>query len=96
MCNYHPALYAWLGEHYLSDEADLVGSVLGSLGFTEVGIPYPLTAKYHMNLVGIPTENQARAKSPELLTDYARSCTEQMKRVTDDLELRLGIKRGMI
>lgn len=96
MCNYHPALYAWLGEHYLSEEADLVGSVLGSLGFTEVGIPYPLTAKYHMNLVGIPTENQARAKKTELLTDYARSCTEQMKRVTDDLELRLGIKRGMI
>ncbi|MBR6747844.1 MAG: dihydrodipicolinate synthase family protein, partial [Clostridia bacterium] len=59
MCNFHPRLYAWLGEHYADKTADLVQSVIGTFGFTEVGLPYPLTAKYHMNLCGIPTENIA-------------------------------------
>jgi 4-hydroxy-tetrahydrodipicolinate synthase len=88
MCNYHPRLYAWLADNYESNaqNAELVQSVIGSLGFTEVGLPYPLTAKYHMNLCGIPTENIARNRKSEELTDYARSCMKQMKLVTDTLE----------
>ncbi|MBE6929968.1 MAG: dihydrodipicolinate synthase family protein [Ruminococcaceae bacterium] len=86
MCNFHPRLYAWLGEHYNDTQADLVQSVTGTFGFTEVGLPYPLTAKYHMNLCGIPTENIARNRKSEELTDYARSCMQQMKTATDYLE----------
>lgn len=88
MCNYHPRLYAWLADNYESDaqNAELVQSVIGSLGFTEVGLPYPLTAKYHMNLCGIPTENIARNRKSGELTDYARSCIKQMKLLTDRLE----------
>ncbi|MBR6747709.1 MAG: dihydrodipicolinate synthase family protein, partial [Clostridia bacterium] len=86
MCNFHPRLYAWLGEHYADKTADLVQSVIGTFGFTEVGLPYPLTAKYHMNLCGIPTENIARNRKSEELTDYARSCMQQMKTATDYLE----------
>ena len=88
MCNYHPWLYAWLGKNFEKDpkNAALVQSVIGSLGFTETGIPYPLTAKYHMNLCGIPTENIARNRKSEDLTDYAKSCTKQMKLLTDSLE----------
>ena len=86
MCNFHPRLYAWLGEHYADKTADLVQSVTGTFGFTEVGLPYPLTAKYHMNLCGIPTENIARNRKSEELTDYARSCMQQMKTATDYLE----------
>lgn len=87
MCNYHPALYAWLGENFEKEpeKARLVQGVIGSLGFTEVGIPYPLTAKYHMGLCGLKTENIARNRKSEELTDYAKSCTEQMKLVTDAL-----------
>ena len=88
MCNFHPKLYAWLGENYLRQpqKADLVQSVTGTFGFTEVGLPYPLTAKYHMNLCGIPTENLARNRNSTELTDYARSCMAQMKTATDSLE----------
>ena len=88
MCNYHPRLYAWLADNYESNaqSAELVQSVIGSLGFTEVGLPYPLTAKYHMNLCGIPTENIARNRKSGELTDYARSCMKQMKLLTDRLE----------
>ena len=88
MCNFHPRLYAWLGNNFNKEpqKADLVQSVIGTFGFTEVGVPYPLTAKYHMNLCGIPTENIARNRKSEELTDYGRSCMEQMKMATDYLE----------
>ena len=86
MCNYHPKLYSWLGKNYKSEKADLVQSVIGTFGFTEVGLPYPLTAKYHMNLCGIKTENVARNRKSTELTEYACSCMEQMKTATDQLE----------
>jgi 4-hydroxy-tetrahydrodipicolinate synthase len=86
MCNFHPKLYSWLRENYKSDKADLVQSVIGTFGFTEVGLPYPLTAKYHMNLCGIKTENIARNRKSEELTEYAQSCMRQMKFATDQLE----------
>ena len=89
MCNFHPKLYAWLGKNYKSEKADLVQSVTGTFGFTEVGLPYPLTAKYHMNLCGIPTENIARNRKSEELTEYAKSCMKQMKLATDTLEKKL-------
>ena len=69
MCNFHPKLYAWLGKNYNSEKADFVQSITGTFGFTEVGLPYPLTAKYHMNLCGIKTENIARNRKSEELTE---------------------------
>ncbi len=45
-----------------------------------------LTAKYHMNLCGIPTQNIARNRASEELTDYGRSCMRQMKLATDRME----------
>ena len=88
MANYHPKLYAWMCKNYKDEpkKADLVQSVIGTFGFTEVGLPYPLTAKYHMNLCGIPTENIARNRKSEELTDYGISCMKQMKLATDYLE----------
>lgn len=88
MCNFHPKLYAWLAENYEKHpkEAELVQAVIGTFGFTELGMPYPLTAKYHMNLCGIPTENIARHIKSEALTDYARGCMKQMKLATDYAE----------
>lgn len=88
MCNFHPALYAWLGKHYATDPetAALVQSVIGTFGFTEVGLPYPLTAKYHMGLSGLPTENLARNRQAQELTEYAKSCMRQMKLATDALQ----------
>jgi len=89
MCNFHPKLYAWLGKHYESEKASLVQAILGSLGFTEGGLPYPLTAKYHMTLCGIDTVPIARCRQSEELTPYAKDCVRQMKTVTDALEKRL-------
>ena len=86
MCNFHPKLYAWLGKNFEKDTADLIQSVTGTFGFTEAGLPYPLTAKYHMNLCGIPTENIARSRESGELTAYAKNCMKQMKHATDYFE----------
>lgn len=88
MCNFHPKLYAWLGKNFEKEpeKAELIQSVIGTLGFTEAGLPYPLTAKYHMNLCGIPTENIARNRKSEELTLYSMDCMKQMKLATDYFE----------
>ncbi len=95
MCNYHPRLYAWLGANLnkAPKTAALVQAVLGSLGFTEGGLPYPLSAKYHMGLCGMPSADIARNRKGEQLSDYARDCVSQMKLATDALE-RYLIERG--
>ncbi len=89
MCNFHPRLYSWLGKNFESEKAELVQSVIGTFGFTEAGLPYPLTAKYNMSLCGIKTENVARNRESRELTEYAKSCIKQMKIATDELERRL-------
>ena len=88
MCNYHPALYAWLGSNFEKEpeKADFIQSFIGTFGFTEGGLPYPLTAKYHMNLCGIPTELITRKPGGGEMTDYAKDCMKQMKAATDYLE----------
>lgn len=91
MCNYHPQLYVWLCKNFdkYPQEAELVQSFLTMSGFTEVGLPYPLTAKYHMCLEGIATENSARNRKSEELTEYAKSCIRQMKLLSDDMDRRI-------
>ncbi len=91
MCNYHPKLYSWLSKNYESEKADFIGAVIGTIGFIESGLSYPLSAKYHMTLAGIPTENIARNRKSEELTDYAKGCMEKMKLLTDRLEKELGL-----
>lgn len=88
MCNFHPKLYNWMCENFDKEpeKAELLQSFLGTAGFTEVGLPYPLTAKYHMNLVRIPTSNVARNRKSEEMTDYAKMCMEQMKLLSDYFE----------
>ncbi|MBQ8408366.1 MAG: dihydrodipicolinate synthase family protein [Clostridia bacterium] len=92
MCNYHPALYAWLGQNFEKEpeKAELIQAFIGTFGFTEGGLPYPLTAKYHMNLCGIPTELITRKPEGGVMTDYAKSCMRQMKAASDYLETLIG------
>ena len=92
MCNYHPELYVWLCENFDKDcqRVEKLQRFLTLSGFTENGLPYPLTAKYHMELVGIPTVNYARNTDPRALTDYAKFCVEQMKASADEWKATLG------
>ena len=88
MCNFHPALYAWLGNNFEKEpeKADLIQSFIGTFGFIEGGLPYPLTAKYNMTLCGIETELTTRKPNCGVMTEYAKSCIEQMKVSSDFLQ----------
>ena len=87
MCNYHPRLYVWLCKNYEKEpeKAELLQAFFCMSGFTEVGLAYPLTAKYHMCLEGIETQNLARNRKSGELTDYARDCMRQMKLLSDKI-----------
>ena len=86
MANYHPALYVWLCDHASDERADLLQSALCMMGFTEGGLPYPLTAKYHMCLEGIETTLTTRKPGCAALTDYDKDCVRQMRLLTKTLE----------
>lgn len=81
MCNFHPELYVWLCNNFERDpeKAEIVQNLIGTVGFTESGMPYPLTAKYNMCLEGIETVNYARNRKAEELTDYMKDSTRQMR-----------------
>ena len=87
MCNYHPKLYVWLCKNYEKEpaKAELLQSFFCMSGFTEVGLAYPLTAKYHMCLEGIETKNLARNRKSGELTEYAKDCMRQMKLLSDKM-----------
>ena len=90
MCNFHPRLYAWLLQGFENEpeKAEALQAFIGTFGFTEA-LAYPLTAKYHMGLCGMPTEVVARSKPNQELTDYAKSCMQQMKLASDLIEKAL-------
>ncbi len=88
MANYHPKLYSWLCENYEkhSETAELLSSVLCTAGFTENGLPYPLSAKYHLTLEGIKMAITTRKPNGGELTPYVKSCIKQLKNLTDYVE----------
>lgn len=84
MANFHPGLYVRLCEIFREkqEEAARLQALLCMAGFTE-SLQYPLTAKYNMCLEGIPTCLTARSRPGEVLSDYGKSCVEQMKLLCD-------------
>ena len=87
MANMHPELYVWLCNNFEKDpeKADYVQSFLCTSAFVECGVPYPLSGKYHMCLEGIETELVTRTANPPL-TDYHKSCVEQIRMLAKKVE----------
>ena len=81
MANFHPELYVWLCENFQEQpqRAALIQDLLGTVGFTESGTPYPLTAKYHFCLEGILSALRSRNRRSEELTDYMKDAVRQMR-----------------
>ena len=73
MANFHPRLYAWLCENYEKEpeRAETMMAFLGAASTIECQV-YPVNAKYHMNLVGVPMALTTRTKDPALMTASRR------------------------
>lgn len=93
MANFHPKLYSWLCEHYAeeSETVERVQALLCSTAFIEAGLPYPLTAKYHMNLEGIHMPVRSRSVFGSDWSHYAEECVDQLRLLTKAAEKELGL-----
>ncbi len=94
MSSFHPELYAWLCASFDKEpeKAERLQEFLGTIAFTESGLPYPLTAKYNLTLEGIPLENISRIRKSEDLRDYDRDCVKQMRSLAYSYPKLLGIE----
>lgn len=84
MCNFHPDLYAWLCSHYQTDveKAELLASFLSTSAFLEA-LPYPCTAKYHLNKTGVSMNLIARTCDAGRMTDYEMMCVDYLDKLAD-------------
>lgn len=77
MANFHSDLYVWLCQNWQTEpeKAEKIQALLTAMSLYE-GQNYPLNAKYHMNLVGVPmevaTRNPGAKPMHELQMDMVR------------------------
>lgn len=87
MGNYHPKLLVWLCKNYLKqpEKAEKLMNLLSMCAFTENEY-YPMTAKYHFNLEGIPMSLTSRTVKYPDLNAYQRFVTEQLRQLEKEIE----------
>ena len=76
MANFHPNLYSWLCDNINDERADAVQGYLAYTAFSEC-MSYPVTAKYHMNLIDIPMELDSRSRKKSEFDNYQKHIVAQ-------------------
>lgn len=79
MANFHPDLYKWAFDHKDSDpeKARMVAHFLTAAGMIEMRA-YPVSAKYHQSLAGVPMEIFSRSGDVTKLDKNARGEVESL------------------
>ena len=92
MGNFHPQLYQKLCACWRDDPA-LAARLQSFLGVTSTteNLAYPINAKYHMQLDGVPMGIATRARDPALLNLNAQFVTRQLREMAMALEAELGL-----
>ena len=90
MANFHPELYVWGIEHWRQG-GELVEEAFDMIGFASLAERqlYPMNAKYHMQLKGIPIQLLTRANNSRLLSSSEKMEIEQLYRVVSRMSQRL-------
>ncbi|HWR22718.1 MAG TPA: dihydrodipicolinate synthase family protein [Feifaniaceae bacterium] len=92
MGNYHIDIYRWYYENY-RQHPELAAEVQEWIcwaGNVHKG-SYPVSAKYHLNLEGIPCSLRTRAKDPSVLTEDLKAEIRALHAEETKLRRRLGI-----
>ena len=76
MANFHPEIYSWLCDNIDDERVDAVQGYLAYTAFSEC-MSYPVTAKYHMNLIDIPMELDSRSRKKSEFTEYEKDIVRQ-------------------
>ena len=90
MANFHPEIYRWISDNVNAPQSNTVQAFICLAAFTE-SLAYPATAKYYLKeYEGIDIEPYSRAVDCRLITDYQKSCLEQMKFLGDKILKQIG------
>ena len=79
MANFHSDLYVWLCKNWRTQpvKAQKVQALLTAMSLYETA-NYPLNAKYHMNLVGVPMELITRNRGANPLNELQKDMVRQV------------------
>ena len=90
MANFHPRLLVWLFENFENEQSETISDILSMSAFTE-SPAYPCTAKYYLNLEGIPMDIYSRSADHKNLTEYQKMIVKQMYHLNNTLKKHLGL-----
>jgi 4-hydroxy-tetrahydrodipicolinate synthase len=92
MANFHPDLYVWLCRNWerTPEEARDLQAFLGVASLMG-GQVYPVNAKYHLQLEGVPMTLQCRTRPAGELHSEHKLQVEQLRTLSLDYARRLGI-----
>ena len=90
--SFHPDLYKWAYDHKDSDpeKAQLVAHFLTTAAMIEMRA-YPVSAKYHQNLVDVPMSLVTRSADAAKLDKNARGEVESLIAMENYVRKQLGI-----
>lgn len=81
MANMQCPLYAWLCANTEDPRAEKLSDELTICSLIERQL-YPVNAKYHLSLEGLPITTETRSKSDKDLTDTFKTEVEMLRRIT--------------
>ena len=92
MANFHIDIYKWMYTHFREQPvlAREVSDFLTVAAVSEARA-YPVNAKYHYDLTGIPMSIQTRSKDRSILNENARHEIESLIRMETVMRNRLGL-----
>ena len=93
MANFHIDLYRWMFDNFKTkpEMARKVSDFLTIAGVCEPRA-YPVNAKYHYQLTGVPMTLVTRSRDPKILNENARLEIESLIRMEKALRKELGLK----
>jgi 4-hydroxy-tetrahydrodipicolinate synthase len=93
MANFHPELYAWLCRNWQQapQQARELQAFLGVASLMG-GQIYPVNAKYHLQLEGLPITLQTRTRRADELRSDHKLQVEQLRALSLERARRLGMR----
>lgn len=93
MGNFHPELYVELCKVFKSDpkRAELIQNFVGFSSVVERQV-YPVNAKYHLSLDGVPIGYDSRTRNAAELTESARLEIDQLYAITQLFKEYIGLE----
>jgi 4-hydroxy-tetrahydrodipicolinate synthase len=92
MANFHVDIYKWLYTHFKA-EPELAREISDFLTLAAVSETraYPVNAKYHLNLTGVPMGIHTRSRDAGALNENARHEIDSLIRMEEAVRTRLGL-----